>query len=229
MIDARQISLLLKPYLDAEPSSDFLNKVSTYVDILLKWTFRINLTSIRDPEEVVRRHFGESLFAARVLLEADFQCSTLVPTVNSVRRTTENARDRTSGVSAIDVGSGAGFPGMVLKLYDPRLRLTLIESHGKKATFLREVVRALALKDVVIVQDRAERFSEQAELVTMRAVEKFSDVLPVAASLVSSGGRLGILVGAGQMDEAARILPGLWRTFSVPESASRVLAIWSRA
>lgn len=227
-MDARQISLWLKPYLEAEPSSDLLNKISTYVDILLKWNFRINLTSIRDPEEVVRRHFGESLFAARMLLDADFQYSILVPTINSVRGTTENAQEKTSVMSAIDVGSGAGFPGMVLKLYDPRLRLTLIESHGKKATFLREVVRTLELKDVVIAQERAERFSEQAELVTMRAVEKFSDVLPVAASLVAAGGRLGLLVGAGQMGEVSRILPGLWRTVSVPESTSKVLAVWTR-
>ena len=228
-MDAGQISLLLKPYLDAEPSSDLLKLISAYVDIMLKWNFRVNLTSIRDSEELVRRHFGESLFAARMLLDADFLKSTLVPSGNSKRRSSENARDTTGGMNLIDVGSGAGFPGMVLKLYDPRLRLTLIESHGKKATFLREVVRALGLKDVDVVETRAERFSGQAELVTMRAVEKFSEVLPVAASLVSAGGRLGIMVGSGQMGEASNILPGLWRTVSVPESTSRVLAVWVRS
>ena len=227
-MEARQISLLLKPYLDAEPSVDLVNRISAYVNILLKWNFRINLTTIRGPEEVVRRHFGESLFAARMLLGTDFRSSTLVPSEKLAGKTTENAPDKAGTMSVIDVGSGAGFPGMVLKLYDPGLRLTLIESHGKKATFLREVVRTLGLKDVDVVQARAERFSGQAELVTMRAVEKFSEVLPVAASLVSGGGRLGILVGAGQMGEASSILPGLWRTVSVPESTSRVLAVWTR-
>jgi 16S rRNA (guanine527-N7)-methyltransferase len=228
-----RISILLEPYLERSPSRELLGHISAYLDLLLKWNERVNLTAIREPEEMVRRHFGESLFAARVLLGSrKTQGMGTAPTSSpgmDVRR-------------VIDVGSGAGFPGMVLKLYAPTVGLTLIESQGKKATFLREVVRALGLADVEVVQERAERFagastkaateigeqtSRRAELVTMRAVEKFAEVLPVAASLVAPGGRLGALIGARQMSEAARVLPGSWYTVAVPESAKRVLAVWT--
>jgi 16S rRNA (guanine527-N7)-methyltransferase len=139
---------------------------------------------------------------------------------------------------------------MVLKLYEPGARLTLIESNGKKATFLREVVRSLGLRDVSVVQERAERLASaatarpssadsggsaalagspgrQAEFVTLRAVEKFEEVLPVAASLVLPGGRLGALIGSGQLSLAAKVLPGSWRSLPMPESTSRVLAVWT--
>jgi 16S rRNA (guanine527-N7)-methyltransferase len=170
--------------------------------MLLKWNQVINLTAIRQPEEVVRRHFGESLFAARHLLAAD-------------------APD-----SVIDVGSGAGFPGVVLKIFAPSIHLTLVESHGKKATFLRELSRTLHFSDVQVVQERAERLRDKADLVTFRAVENFEKILSTAASLVAPGGRLGALIGASQLSSAASILPGEWRAVAIPESDSRVLAIW---
>ena len=227
-MDAGQISHLLRPYLKAEPSADLLNIISAYIDILIKWNKSINLTSVRDPEEIVRRHFGESLFAARILLQGGTRVSTSVTDQKSADETAGDACSKSSMTRAIDVGSGAGFPGMVLKIHSPELRLTLIESHGKKATFLREVVRILGLSDVVVAQERAERFQGMAELVTLRAVEKFPDMLPVAASMVLPGGMLGILIGEGQMGEAEKILAGRWETVRVPESRSRVLAVWSR-
>jgi 16S rRNA (guanine527-N7)-methyltransferase len=203
MLEQRQISDLLLPYLEGHHlSADQVNDISTYIDLLLKWNQAINLTAIRRPEEVVRRHFGESLFAA---------CHLLAP----------DAAD-----SVIDVGSGAGFPGVVLKIFAPAIRLTLVESHGKKATFLRELSRTLHLSDVQVIQERAERLQDRATLVTFRAVEKFERILCIAASLVAPGGRLGALIGASQLTAAASILPGDWRSAAIPESESRVLAIW---
>src|SRR5438270_13634721 len=108
-----------------------LSQVSTYLDILLRWNARTNLTAVRVPEEIVTRHFGESLFAARRIFSAG-----------------------NSGVdlatSLADVGSGAGFPGLPMKLWRPQLHVTLIESQKKKATFLREVVRALRLSGIEV-------------------------------------------------------------------------------
>ncbi len=204
-MERRQISDMLLPYLGGHPlSAEQIDDLSTYIDILLKWNRVINLTAIRQPEQVVRRHFGESLFAARHLLAAD------------------------ASESVIDVGSGAGFPGVVLKIFAPSIRLTLVESHGKKATFLRELSRTLRLSDVQVVQERAERLQEKAALITFRAVEKFENILGSAASLVAPGGRLGAMIGASQFAAAASILPGQWKSVAIPASESRILAIWQR-
>src|SRR5205814_4885368 len=161
-LDKNHISELLAPFLGNEQlSGDQLAMVETYFNFLLKWNSKMNLTAIRNPEEIVTRHFGESFFAARQLFP--------VPPEKS---------------SAIDLGSGAGFPGIPLKIWNDALELTLVESNQKKATFLREAVRALGLAAVVVKAQRAETLPDRAELVTLRAVERFEQVLPVAANLL---------------------------------------------
>jgi hypothetical protein len=136
-----------------------LEHISIYIDILVRWNFCINLTAIRTPEEIVTRHFGESLFAASRL----FPCVSPVPPV---------VKDFDSRRTVADVGTGAGFPGLPLKIWNPALSLTLIESNHKKATFLREITRALTLTDVNIQITRAE--SIKTGWGNLRAVE-FSD------------------------------------------------------
>lgn len=205
VLETQRISELLLAYVDAKcPGEEQLRSISTYIDLLLRWNQHVNLSAIRDAEQIVCRHFGESLFAARNLFAAD------------------------SEARVIDVGSGAGFPGMVLKIFAPALRLTLIESQGKKAVFLRELARALKFSDVRVVQERAERFAEQAEVVTFRAVERFERILLSAAALVSPGGRLGALIGASQLGIAAEVLPGDWKSLPIPASHARVLAMWPK-
>ncbi len=165
----------------------------------------MNLTGIRDEADIVRRHFGESLFASGQLLQ---------PGV---------------AITSIDVGSGAGVPGLAMKIFSPLLHQTLVESHGMKATFLREVIRAIRLRDIRVYEGRAEDFGDTAELVTFRAVEKFERVLDSAARLIGSGGRLAILVGLGQIEKAKTLLPGEWGTpIPIPESDSRALVVWHR-
>jgi 16S rRNA (guanine527-N7)-methyltransferase len=148
------IAALLAPYLTLPP--EILPKLSFYLDLLLKWNARTNLTAIRDPEEIVRRHFGESLFAAQHLSPST---STL-----------------------LDLGSGAGFPGLPIALLHPEIAVTLAESQNKKATFLREVVRTLELS-VEVWSARAETMppSRQFHTVTLRAVDNMSVAIAVAA------------------------------------------------
>ena len=205
-MDATRISELLGPYVGEEKlTEDQLNKVSTYIDMLMKWNARMNLTAVRDPEQIVQRHFGESLFAARNLV----------------------ARDST--VNAADLGSGAGFPGIPMKIYAYGLHSTLIESHGKKATFLREVCREIKFTNVDVFAGRAEDWGKTAELVTLRAVEKFELILPVAAALVAPRGRLALLIGAGQASAAEKVLRDSWLdSVPIPNSRERVLKIWQR-
>jgi 16S rRNA (guanine527-N7)-methyltransferase len=150
-----RIASLLDPYLSKIPAS-LLSQLSTYLDLLLKWNARINLTAIRDPEEIVRRHFGESLFAAHHLDPA--------------------------ATSLLDLGSGAGFPGVPITLLHPDIAVTLAESQNKKATFLREAVRTLGLS-VEIWPARAETMPEsrQFHTVTLRAVDNMAAAIAAAA------------------------------------------------
>ncbi|MGE5114510.1 MAG: 16S rRNA (guanine(527)-N(7))-methyltransferase RsmG [Acidobacteriaceae bacterium] len=205
-MDATRIADQLQPFLGDEVLAEYqLTSISIYIDLLLRWNARMNLTAVRDPEQIVQRHFGESLFAARNLL----------------------SRDSTETV--VDVGSGAGFPGIPLRLYAPGIQLTLIEAHGKKATFLREVCRALKFTNVNVISERAEDWGGTANLVTLRAVEKFDQVLNSAAALVAPGGRMGILLGARQASDVETLVPGSWSgSVPIPESRERVLRIWQK-
>jgi 16S rRNA (guanine527-N7)-methyltransferase len=123
-----------------------------------------------------------------------------------------------------DLGSGAGFPGIPIKLWAPNIALTLIESNHKKATFLREVARALTLTDIDIQNVRAETLPPSTfDAVTLRAVERFAETLPVAARLLAPGGRLALLIGDSQVDIARSALPTFAWDPPIPQSQSRVL------
>jgi 16S rRNA (guanine527-N7)-methyltransferase len=186
-----------------------LQQISTYIDLLLRWNARINLTAIRQPEEIVTRHFGESLFTARHLVR--------------------NTWEQPPSASLIDVGSGAGFPGLPIKIYAPEIQVTLIESNQKKATFLREVIRTLTLTNINVFQGRAETYPSQAKAVTLRAVEQFNDAVEIAISLLSPNGRLAILVGKSQLASLKNLAPNFtWSFIPIPLSSKRVLAIGRR-
>ena len=212
-----RIAELLEPFLglsnDQRLTTNDLHHISIYIDILLRWNARMNLTAIRDPEQIVTRHFGESLFAARQLIPREAGIGTA------------------AAYTAADLGSGAGFPGIPLKIWSPHIHLTLIEANHKKATFLREIGRALTLTGIDILRTRAETLSTQFDLVTLRAVERFDAVLPVAANLLAPAGRLALLISAGQFDVARESLSGLaWSDpTAIPTSHSRVLAVAHRA
>jgi 16S rRNA (guanine527-N7)-methyltransferase len=204
-MDAAYIADRLTPYLPAPLSPAQLDQVRAYLDLLVRWNAKTNLTAVRFPGEMLTRHFGESFFAAAHLVQEE------VPQ------------------TAIDVGSGAGFPGLPLAIYSPETKVTLVESQNKKATFLKEVIRALALNNANVIADRGETLHGKwkANLVTMRAVEKFSQAAPLAASLLQPEGRLALLVSAAQADDAARLLPGLsWKPgVPLPGSTARVLLV----
>jgi 16S rRNA (guanine527-N7)-methyltransferase len=205
-----------------------LQSISTYIDILLRWNARINLTAVRDPKEIVTRHFGESLFAARHLYPAGRDRSSGRAALQSV--TGQKEIGALAPESVADVGSGAGFPGLPLKLWAPHVSLTLIESNHKKAAFLREVCRALTLTDVNIQNARAETITATFDVVTLRAVERFDAVLAIAAALVAPSGRLALLIGAARETQARTTLPHLaWSTAApVPQSRSRILLVARR-
>lgn len=185
-------------------SSEQLAQISTHLALLLKWNARVNLTAIRIEDEIVIRHFGESLFAARKLKPLISPSATL-----------------------FDLGSGAGFPGVPIKVWIPGLRVTLIESRQKKATFLNEMIRATGTSGVEVENRRAEQLETRADVVTLRAVEKFEEALVVAATLIRPAGKLALLIGAQQIPIATSLLPQFtWNDPEpIPMSASRVVLV----
>lgn len=154
------IAELLQPYLPQtkEVPVDLYERLSLYLVLLLRWNAHTNLTAIRTPEVIVTRHFGESLFAA-----------TLLPAATH---------------TVLDLGSGAGFPGIPIQLLRPDLAVTLAESQGKKAAFLQEVVRTLALPTRVLAA-RAETLlpEERFSTVVLRAVDRPVTALKLARQL----------------------------------------------
>jgi 16S rRNA G527 N7-methylase RsmG len=291
-----RIAELLAPFLgEAQLTSHDLDHISTYIDILLRWNARVNLTAVRDPDKIVTRHFGESLFAARILFPkrnhagtAALEKLTRAQSMGAAEHGSADHREgrdfsradnglkkeevyasecervapegrvkdaKTSGalapgfstsvplvspganrIALADIGSGAGFPGIPLKLWHPAVVLTLIDSNQKKTTFLREVARCLKLTDINILTARADTVLKTSfDVVTLRAVERFESILPVAAGLVSVGGRLALLIGSAQISLAASIL-GHIHGFAadqlvgepVPLSQARVVVVANR-
>jgi 16S rRNA (guanine527-N7)-methyltransferase len=210
-----------------------LDSISMYIDILIRWNARINLTAIRDPEEIVTRHFGESLFAARHLFPhnthvGNAYVGTAAQACPERGRRGCPAQRSSAALAVADIGSGAGFPGLPFKLWAPHIGLTLIESNHKKAAFLREVTRALTLTDVNIQNARAETLAGRTfNVVTLRAVERFESILPIAGALVAPAGRLVLLISASQQGQAHSSLPQFtWpEVVPVPSSRARILLI----
>jgi 16S rRNA (guanine527-N7)-methyltransferase len=200
-----RIAELLAPYTPA-PSRELCAQLALYLDLILKWNERINLTAIRSPEEIVRRHFGESLFAGTQLDPAH-----LGPTQ-----------------TLLDFGSGAGFPGLPIQLLRPDIAVTLAESRARKSAFLREAVRTLAV--------RAEIWSQRVEsmppdrtfdVVTLRAVDEMDLAIQAAAPRASQ--RLAIFSTA--LTPVPSILSShfdLADPIPIPESTNSILRIAQR-
>lgn len=161
-----------------------------YCEILLEANRRLNLTSVVEPAEVATRHFLDSLTCALPLL-ARWGSAVAVPALRT-----------------IDVGSGAGFPGVPLKLVLPQLELTLLEATAKKAAFLRQLVAALGLTGVTVIAERAETLARVAghreayDLALARALAPLAPLLELTLPFLRLG---GVLVAPRRGDLPAEI------------------------
>src|SRR6266436_621752 len=176
-----------------------VQQIQLYTKLLGTWNDKVNLTAIRDPLEILYRHFCESMFGAALL-------------------PVENCR-------LADVGSGGGFPGIPLKIVRPDLHVFLVESNVKKATFLAEVIRDLGLTDARVLVSRFEELGEEVaplDVVCSRALGDFASFLAWAA-LPHVGARKTLLWLGGRDLEEVRALPGwLWEEpKAVPKSLQR--------
>jgi 16S rRNA (guanine527-N7)-methyltransferase len=180
--------------------------IQQYTMMLQRWNEKLNLTAIRDPLEILHRHFCESMYAA-----------VAVP-VNSGR--------------LADIGSGPGFPGLPLKILRPELQLFLVESNIKKGTFLAEVIRELGLANARVLISRYEELGEELaplDFVCARAVGEFGPFLEWAASDRVSASRVILWIGGRDLDEARKSVQWDWRDpIPVPQSLRRYLLVGSK-
>lgn len=176
----------------------------SYLSLIVRWNAKTNLTAICDEAGILSRHFLESIVAARALPE---------------------------GIATLlDFGSGAGFPGIPIAICCPGTGVTLAESQGKKAAFLREAVRILEIS-AKVHGGRAEELRGQFDCVVLRAVDRMAEAVGTAAKLVGPGGFLGLLTTESELP-ALRIAAGQgfsWLdTVSMPGGAERILALGRR-
>ncbi len=189
--------------LELDLSDRQIEQLTTHFALLVRWNQRMNLTSLRRHEQIATRHFEESLFLAKLLPQA-------------------------TGL-IVDVGSGAGFPGLPLKVVHSAMPIVLLEPNKKKTAFLKEVVRSCTLEGAEV---RAERLSEtargslagRASLVTMRAVAATADVLDDLGRLLQKGGQIALFVGESDAAKLAKA-PGFdWEEpVAIPHSERRVI------
>ena len=187
-------------------TEDQVTCIQQYMRLLRHWNEKLNLTAIRDPLEILHRHFCESMYAA-----------VSVP-INSGR--------------LADIGSGPGFPGLPLKILRPNLQLFLVESNIKKGTFLAEVGRELGLTNARVLIGRYEELGEELaplDFVCSRAVGEFGPFLEWAASDRVSAGRVVLWIGGRDLDEARKSSHWEWQEpIPVPQSLRRYLLVGSR-
>jgi len=191
---------------DLEVSDVQVSQIQQYMKVLLAWNEKLNLTAIRDPLDILYRHFCESMFAGMT-----------VPI--------EEGR-------LADVGSGAGFPGLPLRILRPNLHVFLIESNVKKATFLAEVIRELGLADSRVLVSRYEELGEEVaplDFVCSRAVGDFRALLEWAGSKEVAARQVVLWIGARDLEKIRMTNSWDWRDpIPVPHSMQRLLLVGTK-
>ena len=163
-----------------------------YIELLERWNATYNLTAVRDPAQMVTRHLLDSLAVGPHVI----------------------------GESVADLGSGAGLPGVPLAITQPHRHFLLVEANGKKARFLREVVRRLALDNTRVVEARAESTSssQPVSCVVARALASLADLTRLAGHWLAPGGQLLAMKGPGHADELHG-LSSAWQLVTVHKIA----------
>ncbi|MGH9599276.1 MAG: 16S rRNA (guanine(527)-N(7))-methyltransferase RsmG [Terracidiphilus sp.] len=182
-------------------TAEELRRFKIYLSLYLRWNARLNLSSVRDEEDILSRHFVESIACAQAL---------------------------PAGIrTLLDFGSGAGLPGISIALSRPEIAVTLAESQGKKAAFLQEAVRVLGIPAAVYA-GRAESIAATFDCVTLRAVDRMPQAVKAAARLIAPGGWLVLMTTRGELPalQAAAGTEFSWpETVDLPGSKERVLAL----
>ena len=185
---------------------DQVVQIQQYLKLLLAWNDKVNLTAIRDPLEILYRHFCESMLAG-------------------ISVPIERGR-------LADTGTGAGFPGLALKIMRPGLQVFLIESSIKKAAFLAEVIRELGLREAQVLVRRYEELGEEIaplDYVCARALGEFPTFLDWAGSGPLAAKEVVLWIGANDLPQIQKIPGWEWREpIPVPNSLRRLLLVGAK-
>ena len=197
-LSTEEICRLLEPYLAEAPSRTLCEKVQRYIALLTVWNRKMNLTSVRDAAQMVQRHCGESFYMGRLL--PPFQ-------------------------TLLDLGSGAGFPGVPISLLCPETDVMLAEAQARKAVFLKEAVWMTGSKARVWAH-RVEEMETgyRFDVVTLRAVDNMGEALAAAMDRLEPGGTLAFFMG--ESGGATQLPAANWAevtTHTVPLSTGRIM------
>jgi 16S rRNA (guanine(527)-N(7))-methyltransferase RsmG len=183
-----------------------IGQIQEYVKLLLSWNEKVNLTAIRDPLDILYRHFCESMFLSKV---------------------TDLSKCRLA-----DIGTGGGFPGLPLKILVPDTELFLVDSSVKKATFLAEVVRTLGLSNVHVLVSRYDELGEEiapVDFLFARALGEFGPFLHWAGGADVDAKKVALWLGAGDVREVEKVEGWAWdEPVAVPQSLRRVILLGTR-
>jgi 16S rRNA (guanine527-N7)-methyltransferase len=203
VLTGSRLRQLLQPFeVDLSPTQ--AGQTLAYLQLLQRWNEKINLTAIRDVEEAITRHFGECLFVAKhVHLHG----------------------------SLLDIGSGAGFPGLALKIVSPDLSVTLLEPVTKKRAFLKEAARVCGFTQVTVHGQRLEELASDVptpayDFATVRAVGNLAELIPLASNCLTPGGSLLLWLTQEQAANLTKIASGLTWANPLPIPLSRTAGIW---
>ncbi len=156
--------------LGINPTPKQLSQLEEYYNLLLEWNSKMNLTRITDKEEVYLKHFYDSLTIKKIIDLNDYN-------------------------TLCDIGTGAGFPGIVLKIFYPHLQIVLVDAREKKLKFLDEVIKKLSLKNIETKHIRAEEYTEKFDIVTSRAVANIEKLMDYTMHIVKKNGKLIAMKG----------------------------------
>ena len=183
-----------------------VSQIQKYIEMLLTWNDKVNLTAIRDPLEMLYRHFGESMYAG-----------ISVPVKNG---------------RLADIGSGGGFPGLPIRILEPDLEVLLVESNVKKATFLAEVVREIGLRNARVLVSRYEELTEELtplDFVCCRAVGEFQPLLNWAHSARIAALQVILWVSGRDLGQISESKGWNWHEpIAIPHSLRRFMLVGDR-
>lgn len=184
-----------------------VEQMAAYLALLAKWNKTYNLTAIRDPAEMVTHHLLDSLAVLPVLQKSALAGRHLTSMTNDHPQKMEHPHHACSTLTMVDVGSGAGLPGLVIAMACPEWSVTSVEAVEKKAAFQRQAVIELGLKNVQVLGGRVEMLSGSFDAVISRAFASLEDFVKLAGHL---SGTLWAMKGAYPAGEIAA-LPGGWQ------------------
>lgn len=203
-IGDEEIARTLKDY-GVSADAGLCDKIRAYISLLLRWNERVALTAVRDPRDILRFHFGESMYGAHI-------------------GRIENGR-------LADLGSGAGFPGIPLSLIRPGLEVMLIEPNLKKSVFLHELKRELGLDSLEVRRDRMEEYAGMPfDTVASRALGDVEALLAFGRRNLKHRGRILLWMGADDVNELVRSHPEWsWSEAVVIPKSERRCIVWGHA